>query len=425
MKRWLANIYRQAASGELPLTESKWAKQLLDMVHVSIIVVQQTAQDRLHVRSATLSYWTAVSIVPLLVLAFALTGPLGLQAATVETLRELLYERVLVQGVDEVGTTLDSLLLAVDLGTVGLFGVLGLMFISSQIYFHAELAYNDVFSCRLHRGWIVRFLIFNATILMGPILIAAGMVLSAQLPTTVTAWAHLLPIMMTALALSGAIKLLPNTPVRWRSALVGGLVSAAMFEAAKWGFGAYTELLGTKDNMTRLFGSVAFLPVFLLWLNVLWMVVLMGVELAYVTENRSQLLDVQRELAADPHAHRRHPDGLFAVGVLVALTQVASDGTATEAQIAQTAGVPRHHVATALEVLEDAGVVTREDNSRWKSAHPPYEITAGEVLRAWHGLATPRWQGHHDSRSLVARMQLRLEQSANMDLATLATMGDD
>ena len=74
MKRSIAKLYRKASAGELPLFDTWWAKRLLNVVHVLVIVTQQTAQDRIPVRSATLAYWTAVGAVPLMVLAFALTG---------------------------------------------------------------------------------------------------------------------------------------------------------------------------------------------------------------------------------------------------------------------------------------------------------------------------------------------------------------
>ena len=84
--------------------------------------------------------------VPLLVLAFALTGQLGLTEATVEGVRGLLYDTVLSDAVgQEITAVVESLLGRVDLSTVGSIGVLGLMAITSQIYFQVELAFNDIF----------------------------------------------------------------------------------------------------------------------------------------------------------------------------------------------------------------------------------------------------------------------------------------
>ena len=146
----------------------------------------------------------------------------------------------------------------------------------------------------------------------------------------------------------------------------------------------------------------------------------MGVELSYVIDKGSQLLDVQRERAQDPQAGRRHPDGLFAVGVLLALYDAAFEGPVTVARVADVAGVPRHHTLAALEVLEDAGVVEMDSASqRWKPTHAASDITASEVLRAWQSLASPNWMGGCASGQLVAQMQLKLEYSANTSMADL------
>jgi len=419
MKHAIARIYRLASAGELPLSNTWWARRLLTVVHLGIIVTEQAVRDRLHVRSATLAYWSSVGAVPLLVLAFALTGELGLRTATINSVRELLYDTVLSEAVGmELIAIIESMLGQVDLTTVGWIGVLGLMVIASQIYFQVELAFNDIFATRLKRSFFWRFVLFNLSVLIAPILIAGGIVVSAQLPDT--GYDFVLPWLMTSAAFSVAIKYLPNTPVNWRSALIGGIISAFLFETAKSGFTLYTDLLGTRDSMARLYGSVAFLPVFLIWLNVVWLVVLMGVELAYVVDKGGQLVDMQRQRAIDPHALRRQPDGLFAVGILLSLYEVAKNGPVSERRIAEAAGVPRHHTSAALEVLEYAGVVIQNQEERWEPMHLAEDITASEVLRAWQGLATPQWMAPGIGSTLVARMQIKLEHSANTSMADLA-----
>ncbi len=421
MKRAINQLYEKLATGSLPFSDTRWGKVLVDLMHMAVIVGQQTARDRIPVRAATLSYWSAVGAVPLLVLSFALAGPLGVKGATIESVRNLLYDTVLSKAVGvELVAIVEQMINRVDLATVGWVGVLGLMVIASQIYFQVELAFNDIFATRLQRSWFWRFSLFNVSLFIVPLLVGGGIILSTWFLGDENSLGWLLSWVMTSLAFVMAIKYLPNTPVHWRSAIVGGVLSAAAFEAAKSGFALYTDLLGTKDSMTRLYGSVAFLPVFLLWLNVVWTVVLMGVELAYVVEKHGLLLEVQRERAADPHAWRRRPDGLFAVGVLLALYDAAHQGPASIAHIADVAGVPRHHTQEALEVLEDAGVVHQPSPERWLPAHPANRITAGEVLRAWQSLAAPKWLHTDPSGRLVTQMQLRLEHSADTRMSELA-----
>ena len=81
----------------------------------------------------------------------------------------------------------------VELGTLGGLGVLGLMAITSQIYFQVELAVNDIFSTRLRRSWFWRFALFNLSVLVAPVIIATGVIISAQMPDTLSAFGFVLP----------------------------------------------------------------------------------------------------------------------------------------------------------------------------------------------------------------------------------------
>ncbi len=420
---WIQTVYQRAAAGEYPISDKPWFRRALDVVHMVAVLGGQSARDKLHVRSATLAYWSAVGMVPLLVLGFAFTDPIGMRSATETAVRGLLYDTVFATGETEVMHVLDQLLQRVDFAALGWLGALGVMFIGSQLFFATELAFNDIYNAKVNRSWILRFILFNGLIIAVPVVIAGGFLFTRHFAHAPVGAGQFLPLLITSLAMVGAVKVLPDTRVSWAAAAVGGLVSAVLFEGTKMGFGAYTELLGTKDNMTRLYGSVAFLPVFLLWLNVLWLVMLLGVEIAFVTQNRKTLLEGQREHALDPHAHHRRPDALFALGVLVALTREEGDsgtGMGDLYNIAHACKVPSRHVRYTLEVLVDAGIVRHVTRDNYALVQPPEAITAAEVLRHWHDIATPLWRSGAVIGDLVNGIERRLEEATDADLATLA-----
>lgn len=423
MMRRIQNIYRRASAGEYPVSQKTWFRRLLDVVHMVAVFVSQSSRDKLHVRSATLAYWSAVGMVPLLVVGFALTDPIGVRNATETAVRDLLYDSVFATGETEVMQVLDQLLQRVDFTALGWLGGLGVMFIGSQLYFATELAFNDIYNVKVNRSWLLRFVLFNFGIILGPMVIAGGFLFSRHVTIAPDGSGRFLPLLMTGFTLVFAIKLLPHSRVSWPAALTGGIVAAVLFECAKMGFGAYTEVLGTKDNMTRLYGSVAFLPVFLLWLNVLWLVVLSGVELAYVTQHRRTLLEAQREQAQDPHAHHRRPDGLFALGVLVALARAENESDAQSGdlyELAKACRVPSRHVRYTLEVLADAGIIRHVTRDHFALVHPPEEVIAAEVLRAWHNIATPLWHSDAVIGGLLDALEKRLEEATDTNLAALA-----
>jgi hypothetical protein len=270
-----------------------------------------------------------------------------------------------------------------------------------------ESVYNDIFGLRVRRGLVQRVVMFYSAVTLGPFLIAAGFVMSAQLGEVsgFVSWvtAALVPLAFTATALVIAIRALPCTVVRWRAAFVGGLVSAVVFELAKWAFQAYTLLFGTRNTMTVLYGSLGFLPVFLLWLYVVWIVVLMGVEVAYLVEHWDTLIDAQRRRAVDPHAQRRQPDGLFALAVMSAVVDryVAGRGPSSIEGLADALSTDPHHVQLVLDVLVDADLLAETEAHDVLPSRPPDSIGAAEVLAAWRELAVPAIQPTKEAAALV------------------------
>jgi len=395
---WLRRLYEDAAAGRLGPTHHPGWRLLVDSVHVGVVLVQETVRDRLHVRAAMLAYWTAVAIVPLLMLGFALTGPLGLADDTRDAVRQLLYDTILASSVEELGAALDDLILRTNLRTLGTIGVLSTMFIGSQLFFNMELAYNDIFRARVDRSWILRFTLFYACITLGPVLLAAGVVLSARIGADASRAplvAALLPLLTSAPAFVAAVRLLPCSHVSWRAAITGGAVTAVLFEAAKLGFGVYLDVFGTRDNMAVIYGSVAFLPVFLIWTYVVWLVVLFGVEVAYLVQHHGSLLDAQRRVAADRNAQRRSADGFFALAVMTALTERFLDGRgpAVPSVLADEMGADPRHVQGVVDILKDAGIVVVTDDRRVAPARAPDQIPASMILEAWRERAAPRIHG--------------------------------
>lgn len=389
----LERLYLDAVRGRwLPL-DQPWAAPIVNALHVAVVLVRETRRDRLPARAATLTYWTAVALVPLLLLAFALTGAMGLKDDTRTAVRQLLYDTILASSVEEVGAVLDELILRTHLGTLGTIGVLSTLFIGYQLFSQVALAYNEIFRAREDRSLLYRFTLFYTALTLGPLLLAAGFLLSARVGADrgLPFASHLLPLSLSAVIFTTALILLPCARVHRRAAIFGGLLTAAVFEVTKEGFASYINIFGTKDSLTLIYGSVAFLPVFLLWTYVLWLVVLFGVEVAWLVQHHGSLVDHQRRVAADPRHGRRSPDGPFALGLMVTIAErflLGGGGIGVEELVTRTGADPRH-VQDALGVLEDTGFVLFDSARRAHCARPPEAVSAAEVLTAWREAAAP------------------------------------
>ena len=427
MRIWLRRLYEDLAAGRLGPTHHPVYRTAMDVLHVLHVLVRETVRDRLHVRAAHLAYWTAVAIVPILILGFALTGPLGLAENSRDAVRQLLYDTILAGSVEEVGGLLDDLIAHTNLGTLGTIGVLATMFVGSQLFFNAELAYNDIFRTRIDRSWVLRFTLFYAAITLGPTLIATGFLVTARLgagDVDVPLFTQLLPVLVSAPLFVTSLRLLPCTRVSWRAALTGGVITALLFEAAKLGFGIYLDVFGTRDSMTVIYGSVAFLPVFLIWTYVVWLVVLFGVEVAYLTQHHGSLVDAQRRLAVDPHAPTRSADGFFALSVMAVISEryLAGRGPADVQRIAEETGADPRHVQKVVTVLAAEGLLLFTDDRKVMPGRPPADLPASVILLAWRRRAAPAVHGPAAGAMHAALSAMDHALAGNLD--ALSTLGE-
>ncbi|MFT5680719.1 MAG: membrane protein [Myxococcota bacterium] len=402
--------------------EKRWTRPLLIVILFSVAVWRQAVRDKLPIRAAMLSYWTTVAIVPMLLLAFAMTGAVGLASNQV---RDLMYEVLLSSSVEDVGSSIDTFLSSTSLGTLGVVGVFSIMLIGAQLYFQAEKAYNDIFYCRPRQSLITRFFGFYAALTLAPMIIAGGFVVTGKLTEVPEASFiadiinYILPSLMTAIAFVGAIRFLPSVKVSWRAALWGGLTSALLFEAAKRGFGSYTEILGTKDSMAMIYGSLGLLPVFLLWLNVLWTIVLVGVEVAYVREHWVLLVEQQRQWVLDPHAEKRHPDVFFALAVMhvVCSRYLDGEGPSSSDHIIDTLSADARHVQMTLDHLVDARLLLETEDTRYVPARPLDRTPTRMVVGAWRTVTAPSIDPAHPSADLLSRSIEALADSLDAPLS--------
>ena len=185
----------------------------------------------------------------------------------------------------------------------------------------------------------------------------------------------------------------PNTRVHVLPALVGAFVSAGLWELAKQGFALYVT---SSKGYTTLYGALALLPMFLIWVYVTWMVVLFGLHVthalqAYGTAKRQGLTHsvmVALGLLVEQHGIRRqasHVDPASFVLVMTAVAERFAVGRPSDhAHVAEATGLDEAAAAQMLDQLAGAGLLHRlaegGDGSSYALARPPASIQLGEIL---------------------------------------------
>ncbi len=382
-----------------PATPAR-ARRLLQTL---AILAREIVRDQMHVRAATLAYWSLVAIVPALVLVAAVLRPFGAGHA----MSQLLFSALLAGSVQDVGATIDGWLDQVDVTRLGIIGVIGVAFTASRIYFSVEEAYNRLWNVHLKRTFILRLILFYVGLTLTPLLVAGGFQLTGRLQDAFggSTLRHLLPVLLTAVAFVGAIRILPDTKVRWGPALAGGLTSASLFEAAKVGFNTYVEVLGAGSASTAIYGSLGLFPVFLLWLYVLWLIVLFGVELAYVAQRHDDLIEAEDRHLLGERNKRRHPDALFAVQCLLVVARnfAVGAGPTSEPSVTHALKSEPAFVRDALDTLVEAGILSESDKG-YLPASPLERITLHDVIARYRHLTLPALAEDAPGHTVVASL---------------------
>jgi membrane protein len=155
--------------------------------------------------------------------------------------------------------------------------------------YNIDRALNAIWEVRSGRRFVTKFLIYWAVLSLGPVLIGVSVVVTSylvSLPLLSDAAASgagrrllgLTPVLTSAVAFTMVYLVVPNRRVRVLHAMAGGLFAALLFEVAKRGFGLYITQFPTYE---AIYGALATIPIFLVWLYLSWIVVLLGAELAH------------------------------------------------------------------------------------------------------------------------------------------------
>lgn len=271
-------------------------------------------------------------------------------------------------------------------------GALGVLATSLLTMASIEDAFNRIWNVPTRRRAWARFLVYLAALLFGPLLGVASLAISSyvlSLPAMVvaeqSAWARyglrLLPVVLEWLTFTAAYVIIPNRSVRRRHALVGGALAAVLLEGSKYAIALYLH----HASYQQVYGALAAVPIFLLWIWTAWLVILLGATLA------SALQAFRYQPAA-----LRLPRGYEFYALLRLLgrfAQAHADGEGLHSAQLQASEpiIPDELLQQMLGSLADAGIVERAGDGRWRLVRELDAIDLRELYEAV-GLPIPLGQ---------------------------------
>ena len=290
-----------------------------------VLVAQRFLRHEGPQNAAALTYTTLLSLVPLMTVTLAVFSAFPVADRVYEVVQDFVFKNF-VPASSEVLQEYLAEFSAKASRLTGL-GAMFLLVVALLMMANIDRALNAIWEVRSQRRFATKFLIYWAVLSLGPILIGASVLVTSylvSLPILTEAASSgvgrrllgLTPVAASALAFTMMYLVVPNRRVRLGHALIGGVFAAILFELAKHGFGLYITQFPTYQ---AIYGALATIPIFLVWLYLSWIMVLLGAEV-------TQCLSIYRW---GSHDQARCQTGMGdAVAVLLALDDAAAQGIA-------------------------------------------------------------------------------------------------
>ena len=245
-------------------------------------VVQRFNDDQCMRSAAALTYMSLFALVPLMTVSFAVVSAVPQFSGVGEQVQAFLFENLIPSTGAEVETYLSDF----SQQTRNHTGVgIGFLIVTAVLMLrNIEAAFNIIWRSRKNRSPIASFLLYWAVLSLGPVFVGLALGISTYLASAALLFEDfdiigigasllkLAPVMLTAAAFTLIYAAVPNNPVPIKHALLGGLLTALVFNSAR---GVFTKLV-VGSSYTVIYGAFAAFPLFLLWIYVSWNIVLGG-----------------------------------------------------------------------------------------------------------------------------------------------------
>lgn len=306
-KSIIGNLFRKAKAIPNFIANELWSIRLEDLpkklklpfkyLRVALLALRGFNEDKVVVKASALTYYTLMSIVPIFAMAFGIAKGFGFE----KYLERQIIEQF--QGQEEVMNRIiefaNSLLQRTGGGIIAGLGVVLLFWSVIKVLSNIEHAFNDIWQVERSRSYLRKFTDYITIMLVAPILLLASSSIQIYLASQVNEFAanysifgYVSPLILKLLQYLHYVLIwslfsilfiaMPNTKVSPVSGIVAGIIAGTGFILLQW---AYVSLQIGVSRYNAIYGSFAALPLFLIWLQTSWLIVLFGAEISFAYQN--------------------------------------------------------------------------------------------------------------------------------------------
>ena len=410
---------------------------LLRLLRYPYAVLRDLSQGQLNLRAMGLVYATFLSLVPLLAFSFAILKGFGAH----RDLEPIIYEffRPVGAAATEITARIMQFADNVSTGIVGSVGFALLLWTLIGTIKKVEDSFNYVWHVEQPRSFARRITEYVSLLIVGPLLLVAFLGLAhrtmrsepwqaiAQLPWLSRLFAFttsLEPYVMVTAIFMLIYMFVPNTRVRWKPALIGGIAGGVLWAAVGTIFTAFVVY---SSRLTIVYAGLAIIIATLLWTYFGWLILLIGAQVSFYVQCPEYLRIGLRELRLSSVEVER-----VALKVMYLVGRSHAEGVAnwTVTSLSAELGLPGIAMAQLVATLEQAGLLLATDDERLLPGRDINHIRLQDILDA----ARNQKNGHAPARDLslppVDRLTRALEDAwrgccEERTLGELVTEGDE
>lgn len=270
---------------------------LLNLGRIAALTLRGLAEDKIQLRASALTFYSLISVVPVAAMVFAFAKGFGFERTLErEVMKRLAGQEQIAEKIIDFA---HRFLANVQGGLIAGMGFVVLFWAIIRVLGNIEKSFNDIWGVKKGRPIGRKVVDYLAISLIYPVLFVSSSAMTVVATSQVRAYVHriafleaigpaiffllkMIPYGIMWVLLSFTYIFMPNTKVRFRSGLLAGLIAGTLYQAFQFG---YINFQINVAKYNAIYGSFAALPLFLIWLQVSWLIVLLGAEIAFAYQN--------------------------------------------------------------------------------------------------------------------------------------------
>ncbi len=318
--------------------------------------------DDAYSKASSLTFYTLLSIVPLIAILLGIAKGFGFEKAMKMDLAEKFQEHK--QAMEVLLQVAYSWLANIKSGVITGLGALFLFWSVIGLFNNIEKALNAIWKTKLSRPWGRKILDYLALMIISPFLLVIlsainvyilhftetdnGYTLSELFTPMIAFFLKVSPFILSWALFTFIYIFMPNTKVYFKTALLAGILAGTAFQIWQW---IYIKFQIGAASYGAIYGSFAALPLFLIWVQVSWLILLAGAEIAYEMENT---------LFVPLRTHQKLSTKAAALYMVQRTIHAYAHGEPpfTDRNFAQLLGISLSDAHTILEALQDGNILS-------------------------------------------------------------------